>query len=108
MQVPVWSDINGQDDIQWYTAIKQANGTYKVTVEARNHKYHSGIYHVHAYLKQKMATWWEWLRPKQLFPFLRQVSVPVLSKILTILMATSMLLCPIFLRLQCDKGASSV
>ena len=53
VQVPVWSDMNGQDDIQWYTAIKQANGTYKVTVEARNHKYHSGIYHVHAYLKQK-------------------------------------------------------
>ena len=51
--MPVWSDMNGQDDIQWYTAIKQANGTYKVTVEARNHKYHSGTYHAHVYLKQK-------------------------------------------------------
>ena len=52
VQVPVWSDKNGQDDIQWYTASKQADGTYKVHVEASNHKYDTGIYHAHLYLKQ--------------------------------------------------------
>lgn len=53
VQVPVWSEQNGQDDITWYLASRQADGTYKVTVEARNHKYSTGIYQVHLYLKQK-------------------------------------------------------
>ncbi|MDO5078407.1 MAG: GBS Bsp-like repeat-containing protein [Streptococcus minor] len=53
VQVPVWSEKNGQDDIQWYLASRQADGTYKVTVEASNHKYDTGSYHIHLYLKQK-------------------------------------------------------
>ena len=53
IQVPVWSEQNGQDDIQWYTASRQADGTFKVTVEASNHKYSTGLYHIHLYLKQK-------------------------------------------------------
>ncbi|MBF0777381.1 GBS Bsp-like repeat-containing protein [Streptococcus cuniculi] len=51
--VPVWSDKNGQDDIQWYTAAKQPNGTYKVRVSASNHRYDVGSYQVHLYVKQK-------------------------------------------------------
>ncbi len=48
--VPVWSEVQGQDDIQWYTATRQADGSYKVTVEARNHKYSRGIYQAHLYI----------------------------------------------------------
>ncbi|HFU4202627.1 TPA: GBS Bsp-like repeat-containing protein [Streptococcus suis] len=51
VQVPVWSETGGQDDIIWYTATKQSNGTYKVTVESRNHKYSTGTYHFHLYIK---------------------------------------------------------
>ena len=53
VQVPVWSEQNGQDDIAWYVAKAQADGTYKVTVQASNHKYSTGTYQVHLYLKQK-------------------------------------------------------
>ena len=52
VKVPTWSSINGQDDIIWYTATKQANGTYKVTVRASDHKYSTGIYNVHLYYIQ--------------------------------------------------------
>ena len=49
VSVPVWSDINGQDDLVWYTATKQVNGTYKVSVKASDHKNSRGKYHVHLY-----------------------------------------------------------
>jgi len=52
VSVPVWSDINGQDDLVWYTATKQVNGTYKVSVKASDHKNSRGKYHVHLYYNQ--------------------------------------------------------
>ncbi|MHC5215454.1 GBS Bsp-like repeat-containing protein [Enterococcus sp. LJL128] len=51
IQVPVWSKSN-QSDIKWYTAVKQANGTYKVTVNKQNHK-NASSFTVHAYLYAK-------------------------------------------------------
>ena len=48
--VPTWSEENGQDDIIWYKAAKQANGDYKVTVRSSNHKGDSGLYNSHVYL----------------------------------------------------------
>ena len=48
--VPTWSEKNGQDDIIWYKAVKQANGDYKVTVRSSNHKGDSGLYNSHVYL----------------------------------------------------------
>ena len=48
--VPTWSEKNGQDDIIWYKATKQANGDYKVTVRSSNHKGDSGLYNSHVYL----------------------------------------------------------
>lgn len=48
--VPTWSEKNGQDDIIWYKAAKQANGDYKVTVRSSNHKGDSGLYNSHVYL----------------------------------------------------------
>ena len=48
--VPTWSEKNGQDDIIWYKAAKQANGDYKVIVRSSNHKGDSGLYNSHVYL----------------------------------------------------------
>ena len=50
VEVPVWTQINGQDDIRWYTAAKQSDGTYKVTISMTNHKYETGLYNVHVYV----------------------------------------------------------
>ncbi|HEL2058686.1 TPA: N-acetylmuramoyl-L-alanine amidase, partial [Streptococcus suis] len=50
VQVPVWSSVGGQDDVKWYEASLQSNGTYLVTVQAKNHKNSSGTYHAHVYL----------------------------------------------------------
>ena len=49
VSVPVWSEANGQDDIIWYTATQQANGTYKVSVDSSRHKDSVGKYNVHLY-----------------------------------------------------------
>ncbi|MDK7305594.1 GBS Bsp-like repeat-containing protein, partial [Streptococcus agalactiae] len=38
VKVPTWSNVNGQDDIIWYTATRQANGTYKAFIKASDHK----------------------------------------------------------------------
>ncbi|WP_067089215.1 GBS Bsp-like repeat-containing protein [Streptococcus marmotae] len=50
VEVPVWSDVNGQNDIQWYTAMKQADGTYRVNVRVSAHRYETGLYHAHLYI----------------------------------------------------------
>ncbi|WP_192872328.1 GBS Bsp-like repeat-containing protein, partial [Streptococcus suis] len=47
--VPIWSDINGQDDLRWYSATRQSNGTYKVSVNKKDHKDSTGQYHIHLY-----------------------------------------------------------
>ena len=52
VKLPTWSSERGQDDIVWYTATKQANGTYKLTVNAANHKGSTGDYNVHLYYVQ--------------------------------------------------------
>ena len=52
VSVPIWSEINGQDDIIWYTADRQNNGTYTVNVKASAHKNSTGLYNVHLYYVQ--------------------------------------------------------
>ncbi|TNY48590.1 GBS Bsp-like repeat-containing protein, partial [Streptococcus pyogenes] len=49
VQVPTWSTQNGQDDIIWYRATKQNDGTYKVSVNIRDHKNNRGEYNIHLY-----------------------------------------------------------
>lgn len=49
VQVPIWSDNNGQDDIIWYAAQRQSDGSYKVNVQASKHKNDRGLYHIHVY-----------------------------------------------------------
>ncbi|MGT2681687.1 GBS Bsp-like repeat-containing protein, partial [Streptococcus porci] len=51
-----WSESKGQDDLKWYQPTKQADGTYKLTVRASNHKYTNGKYHVHLYVTDKRNT----------------------------------------------------
>lgn len=52
VQVPTWSDKDGQDDICWYEATRQANGDYKVSVKASDHKNSTGKYFIHLYYIQ--------------------------------------------------------
>ena len=52
VQVPIWSAKDGQDDIRWYEATRQANGDYKVSVKASDHKNSTGLYYVHLYYIQ--------------------------------------------------------
>ena len=56
VQVPTWSDKDGQDDIRWYEATRQANGDYKVSVKASDHKNSTGKYFVHLYYIQNDGT----------------------------------------------------
>ena len=52
VQVPVWSDQGGQDDLIWYNATRQSDGSYKASIKAENHKNSIGTYHVHLYYIQ--------------------------------------------------------
>ena len=49
--VPVWSDKDGQDDLKWPSASKQADGSYKTHVSISDHKNNRGDYTVHLYYK---------------------------------------------------------
>lgn len=49
--LPVWSTINGQDDLKWYTAQRQSNGTYALRVFLKNHQFNTGSYAIHLYTK---------------------------------------------------------
>ena len=52
VQVPIWSETDGQDDIRWYEATRQVDGSYKVNVQVADHKYSTGTYNVHLYYIQ--------------------------------------------------------
>lgn len=45
--IPVWTSLNGQDDIKWYQAIKQSDGTYILTFSPKEHNFESGHYNIH-------------------------------------------------------------
>lgn len=49
IQVPTWTEANGQDDLQWYKAEKAADGSYTYTFYAKNYNFESGHYNVHVY-----------------------------------------------------------
>ena len=52
VHLPIWSSDKDQDDIVWYTATKQSDGTYRASIQARNHKMSTGEYHIHLYYLQ--------------------------------------------------------
>ena len=48
ISVPVWSEVNGQDDIKWYKATKQAGGSWTCDVDLAAHN-STGRYLIHVY-----------------------------------------------------------
>ncbi|MCJ0570420.1 GBS Bsp-like repeat-containing protein, partial [Enterococcus cecorum] len=55
VSVPIWSKAN-QSDLVWYPAKKQADGTYVVHMNIKNHKYHTGNYTTHVYAWKNNGT----------------------------------------------------
>ena len=49
VQVPVWSG-NSQNNIHWYKAERQNDGSYIAHVDIKNHGYDYGVYAAHAYV----------------------------------------------------------
>ena len=49
ISLPIWTEASGQDDIKWYSATKQADGSYSYTFYAKDHGFESGHYNVHVY-----------------------------------------------------------
>ncbi|MDK2962572.1 MAG: N-acetylmuramoyl-L-alanine amidase, partial [Eubacteriaceae bacterium] len=47
--VPTWSETGGQDDLVWYEAKKQSDGSYQLTIDTANHKGDTGVYNIHCY-----------------------------------------------------------
>ena len=47
--VPIWS-AKDQNDIKWYKASKQADGSYVVHMNIANHKFNVGNYNTHIYM----------------------------------------------------------
>ena len=52
VKLPIWSSQGGQDDVIWYDAIKQTDGTYKLSVDISRHKNNRGEYNIHMYYVQ--------------------------------------------------------
>nr|WP_281958789.1 GBS Bsp-like repeat-containing protein [Enterococcus cecorum] len=52
VSVPIWSTKN-QSDLVWYPAKKQADGTWVVHMNIKNHKFHTGKYTTHVYMYTK-------------------------------------------------------
>ena len=52
VQFPVWSKINGQDDLKWYNADKVDDNTYSYTFKLSDHR-GLGTYYIHAYSLDK-------------------------------------------------------
>ncbi|MBM6842383.1 GBS Bsp-like repeat-containing protein, partial [[Clostridium] spiroforme] len=49
LEIPVWSEANGQDDIIWYVAETEDGTHYSQTVSVKNHKGDIGAYRYAAY-----------------------------------------------------------
>ncbi|HFI0620262.1 TPA: GBS Bsp-like repeat-containing protein [Streptococcus suis] len=47
--VPVWSRVNGQDDIVWTPAKKVGKNTYQASIHLVDHRFDMGQYHAHVY-----------------------------------------------------------
>ena len=53
MVFAVWSKENGDDDLQWYAAQRDSNGSWASTVSLRNHNC-AGMYYIVAYAGEQM------------------------------------------------------
>lgn len=52
--VPVWSSDNGQDDLIWYPATRNSNGTWQAVIDTAKHR-NAGEYLVHVYADNAFA-----------------------------------------------------
>lgn len=50
--VPTWSSYNGQDDIRWYEASQNNDGSFSLIINSDNHNNDAGIYLIHVYGKE--------------------------------------------------------
>ncbi len=51
VKVPIWSNKNGQDELKWYNAQYNSDGSYSVRVLLKDHKFDTGAYTIHLYTK---------------------------------------------------------
>ncbi|MGT2906250.1 GBS Bsp-like repeat-containing protein [Streptococcus dentiloxodontae] len=51
--VPVWSQQGDQDDIIWYDATKEKDGSYSVVIKTADHHFNTGVYNIHVYGQSK-------------------------------------------------------
>lgn len=49
--LPTWSEENGQDDLAWYAANREVDGTWVYAVDLRKH-HSTGKYQIHVYCEQ--------------------------------------------------------
>ena len=49
VKFPTWSELNGQDDIEWIAGTNLGGGTWKATVSLDKHKSDLGKYYTHVY-----------------------------------------------------------
>lgn len=49
IQLPTWTEKGGQDDIQWYSTTKNADGTFTRIFSIAEHNLEGGKYNVHVY-----------------------------------------------------------
>ncbi|WP_423828457.1 GBS Bsp-like repeat-containing protein, partial [Staphylococcus aureus] len=47
--IPTWTNYKDQDDIKWYEGVRQSDGSYKISVDIKNHNYETELYLVHSY-----------------------------------------------------------
>ena len=49
IEIPTWSNKNGQDDLVWYGSMKTAEGTFTGQIQLKNHAYETNLYNIHVY-----------------------------------------------------------
>ncbi|MCL2865507.1 MAG: GBS Bsp-like repeat-containing protein [Lachnospiraceae bacterium] len=49
INIGVWSQAN-QNDLRWYTGVRQPNGSFRIAVNIANHNFNRGTYHIHAHI----------------------------------------------------------
>ncbi|NQJ71427.1 hypothetical protein HO542_08675, partial [Streptococcus suis] len=50
--LPTWSQSS---DLRWYEGVRQSDGSYKLTVNKKDHQYRTGTYTVHLYYKDSLG-----------------------------------------------------
>lgn len=49
VEFPTWTELNGQDDLKWYTAENLGNGIYHYRIKKSEHNNESGTYYTHVW-----------------------------------------------------------